>query len=379
MINNLYKQAKLKEFDVMAKALFDYYKMGTPVNIESLGTTIIQEIGAPNDPIIDELILSPFVIQQYFDRFCYKENHFIDEYRVIIMSEVRKLRKMEQRYIRIRQFQSKNGYYYGFPFMTEDSYYCFWDDRPLLLTRTSKEILEEQTWGSEIASLIRPEVRMLSSLMFSVSTGLSLFNLSENVYDVPERLVLGETGSWSQDALERAKKLAFIMSRLNEQEGWDIRDATHFKFRLHDLPVTKAKIFYDKFDINDNLALRTSFLLIKAVTLWNQGRIFGEDACANLFFALEGCLRIIHRRAFESKSFETNAALRHITATFKHAPGYEGFLKEIYAKRTHIVHPEPRFDANWIPTLTADDFYEGFEMAIDLIYYGITGELLPRK
>jgi hypothetical protein len=44
-----------------------------------------------------------------------------------------------------------------------------------------------------------------------------------------------------------------------------------------------------------------------------------------------------------------------------------------------IVHPEPHTDGDWVPFITADDFYENYGMVIDLIYYAISGEALPEE
>lgn len=62
---------------------------------------------------------------------------------------------------------------------------------------------------------------------------------------------------------------------------------------------------------------------------------------------------------------------------FPEKPGYVDMIREAYEKRIQIVHPEPRHDIGWLPNVYADDFYENYGMANDLIYYAITGFTFP--
>jgi hypothetical protein len=124
--------------------------------------------------------------------------------------------------------------------------------------------------------------------------------------------------------------------------------------------------------------LRTAFLLLKAASLWpHGGHIFGEEATADLFFALEGCLHLIHRRISPGRPFVFKPVLAHIEALFPERPGYPEMIEEAYEKRIQIVHAEPREAIGWLPNLYADDFYDNYGMGNDLLYYAITGSKLP--
>ena len=112
---------------------------------------------------------------------------------------------------------------------------------------------------------------------------------------------------------------------------------------------------------------------------WYGSNIFSEDAVANIFFGLEGCLRLIHRRLSGSKNFAIAPTLDHIEKAFPQKPFYVEMITDSYEQRIEIIHPEPRTDREWVPFITADDFYENYGMVIDLIYYAITGEALPEE
>ncbi len=105
--------------------------------------------------------------------------------------------------------------------------------------------------------------------------------------------------------------------------------------------------------------------------------MFAEDAIANTFFGLEGCLRLIHRRFVGRGNFEIKPTVDHVEKVFREMPGYPDMLKECHAQRVCLVHPEPRGQQQWVPPVRADDFYENYGMAIYLAYYAVTGVVLP--
>ncbi|HFL2538685.1 TPA: hypothetical protein ACG3G9_003850, partial [Clostridioides difficile] len=67
-----------------------------------------------------------------------------------------------------------------------------------------------------------------------------------------------------------------------------------------------------------------------------------EDACANLFFGLEGCLRLLNRKFFTNENFNFKNTIQMIQQTFDYAPGYKCMLEDVYSKRVNIVHPESK-------------------------------------
>jgi hypothetical protein len=120
----------------------------------------------------------------------------------------------------------------------------------------------------------------------------------------------------------------------------------------------EAMALYAAFKPTDHLLLRTAFMLQKARMLFfNQ--VFFEDAVANVFFSLEGCLLLLQRKYGGS---DTKIDLKLLTELFNqrfnNGPELFEFIKEAYEKRVEIVHPSPRSGANWQPYLVPDDYYE---------------------
>lgn len=131
--------------------------------------------------------------------------------------------------------------------------------------------------------------------------------------------------------------------------------------------VKEAASLFTAFASDDQLLLRTAFLLQKASMLW-LNQVFSEDAVANVFFALEGCLLLLQRKSGGSDS---KIDLILLTRLFKHLfdRGEElfEFIREAYDKRIEIVHPSPVSGANWRPFLMADDYYEYFDIVRQLL------------
>lgn len=120
-------------------------------------------------------------------------------------------------------------------------------------------------------------------------------------------------------------------------------------------------------DPSDQLLLRTLYYLQNSRMLWCNG-VFSQDAIANVFFALEGCLLLLQRKYNGSPS---KIDLKLLASLFaEHFRGGEElfeFVQEAYEKRIQIVHPSPASGPDWRPFLMADDFYEYFQIARELL------------
>ena len=240
---------------------------------------------------------------------------------------------------------------------------------------------------TELGLLTRREVKVLATLFFSSYSWhgpFFYFIFGPDPIDIPASLALGSASSLAPTLLPRLSLIIEVFDRFNVVEGNPAPPVQvtrgPFEFRQQPLDHSRSALFYDAFDLEDNLTLRTAFLLVKSASLWSHGgRIYGEDAAANLFFALEGCLHLIHRRISSSSKFQFAPVVEHIEALFSSKPGYPGMLEDAHEKRVQIVHAEPRIDVGWLPNLMADDFYENFGMANDLFYYAVTGDTLPEE
>lgn len=280
--------------------------------------------------------------------------------------------------VRIRPLLSEKDFYSRYcraSFKVEDGAYIFWNNKPFLITLLPRELIEELTYGPETNWITRTELKILLSLSFSrfIDHGPNMyFQLSPETHDLPGDLILDNRTSLTDEALEEAKKI-YLEHYIPKQD----LNSEPYEFYDEGFSQEHANRFHKSFNIQDNLSLRTGFCLIKSATLWaHKPPIFGEDAFANLAFALEGCLHLIHRRFFNHND-KLKMVFSHIEKTFPESPGYRSMLEAVYEQRVQIVHPDPRNSKGWVPEVYADDFYENYGMAVDLFYYAIVGETLP--
>lgn len=332
--------------------------------------------------LADEIMMHPFILVYYIESL---QTNRSRERALSVVEQLRQQYQAEDVFVRVRKFSSQGGPYFGIPFDSIDGAYSFWHLEPVLITRLTKEFLEEPFFKTELGWISRPEIRLIASLLFSVPCWHGpafYFQPQEITFDLPASLVMASSDKITQDTLERAQIAVDILSRIRRSDFWRDKSTigyiSPYRFRDQGIDLNLTRKFYDNFDITNNLLLRTAFLLIKSAMLWQSGnRLFGEEAAGNLFFGLEGCLRLIHKRASANRNFEIKTALQHVQAIFPQKPGYEWMLEDVYKKRIQIAHPEPKNHFDWLPDIAADDFFENYGMANDFMYYIVTGEVLP--
>jgi hypothetical protein len=376
--------------EILDKVLFllqEYKDTGKITDDPTLRSHIERTIQIPlTGASENQLLTHPFILREYGKLLVQRAGFdSIGKDRDRKVRDVIWGREKEDVYFRLRRFRPQEGYYYGLPFVSSTAAYTFWLEEPVLITVLSKEWKSELFMQSELGWLSRPEVKILASLAFSIPTThgpTCYFQFSDEVYDIPASVVSGDQVFLDNSTIERIHNVVNILRRMNLSDPWGFQkkfgEVSPFGFRTQDIKSELTKKFYENFNLNDELALRTSFLLLKGATLWRQaGFIFGEEATGKLFFALEGCLHLIHRRIFGNSQFRIDSTLAHIELIFVDKLGYAESLEDAYQKRIQLVHPITKNGPTWLPSLMADDFFENYGMAVDLLFYAITGEKLP--
>ena len=333
-------------------------------------------------PVLHQKLVNPFILREYADALIVRigiDN--LGEERARRVSDLIWKPNGDDLFIRLRRFRPHNALYYGLPFSDDLTTYSFWNEEPFLVTLLEKGWKHEL---SELGWLSRLEVKLLSALSFSIPniTGPPCyFQFSDEVYDIPASLIGDKQIKFGDETLKPIFSVVNILRRVKYSNSWGFRTLTGeispFAFRTQNIQPDLTERLYRALDLNDELALRVGFLLIKAATLWMQpSHLFGEEATAILFFALEGCLRLVYRHLSKGNNYEHKPTIQHIKLTFPKKPGYSEMLEDVYEKRIQLAHPEPRNNLSWLPSLVEDDFYENYGMAVDLFFYAITGEKL---
>lgn len=285
-------------------------------------------------------------------------------------------------WIRVRRFAPEEGLYCGSPYQVGDCAYAILNGEPVLITPLTDAWRDEVRYEAHSGLLTRPEVRFISSLLFS---GLHwhgppfYFLFRPKPVDLPLSIVSAGL-PLDGEAYLRLQATLMILDRVRLfalGQGRLARAHYGFRYAPDTLCQQRASQLFSAFRLDDDLTLRTALLLVKCTLLWAQGDgLFGEEAATSLFYGIEGCLRMIGRRLSRSGNVPFKKVSEHILATFPNEPGYVDMLIELRGKRNQTAHPEPREDASWLPDIWADDYYEGWAMASHLFYYGATGIVL---
>ena len=365
-------QVELEKIDLILYVLERYHETGKIESKHKVYNLFEHDLNFPSgDEALLKIMCHPYVLLKYLDYLCWRLLNNIGEERLNRRTTVfsNYIKSSDDECIRIRRF-NPIGTYCGIPFVVDDGCFFFWNDEPLLVTKYMKNQLLEQPPGFPL----RQEVRIMSAIAFSLQRGAYSFSLSYDTYDIPAD-ILGENYNFCSNS--RIQSIIRIFDRLtNVNFNMPFTNPGKFDFSTQDYHLEKAKNFYHSFNIMDELALRTCFLLIKSKMLWDGGRLYSEDACTNLFVSIEGALRLIYQRITGKSNFSIKPTTKHIAAVFPNGEFWIDLLDDIYNKRVQIVHPA---EAKWMPELADDDFYDNYEIAIDLIFYAISGELLPRE
>lgn len=189
-------------------------------------------------------------------------------------------------------------------------------------------------------------------------------------FDIPEIFLSNGRYEINEKTKEEFIRILLYKKRIAGLN--DIISANNYFFR-NNLLTDKANIFYNSFDINDNLVLRTCYLFLKAALLFHTSHYFGEDALANFYFGLEGCLRLIFKKRYKNENFNIDKAKAIINEVFPNEYYVEA-LEDFYKDRITIIHPEPKYDSTWLPPYYSDDFMDNYEWLLNLLYFAITGE-----
>ena len=372
-------------------ALEDYSSSQDDRVFKVLGNQIIEHLEMHRgQTFVTDIVTHPYIVKEYA---MYLIGRYGEEYFESRKEQHEKMKELSSldcsvgMQVRIRRFLPTSGPYFGHSFRTDDGIYTFWNNEPVLITKLRKKWQDELMGNTAMSVMTRLEVKTIASIMFSNYTAhgpTCNFIFSEEYHDLPASLVFGNIDTIPDTIAERANIAINVIERMSLRDRFGFKskllEIYPYQFRTFNFDIARTRKFFDSFNLNDGLALRTAFLLIKSASLWDtSGIIFGEEATANMFFALEGCLRLIHRRAFPGEKFQIKPTVQHVEEKFPHEPEYSSWMiEDAYDRRIQIVHPESRTHIGWLPDLSADDFYENYGMVNNMLYYAITGDILPQ-
>jgi hypothetical protein len=151
-----------------------------------------------------------------------------------------------------------------------------------------------------------------------------------------------------------------------------VPDSAYYEFQNFEKSFSHFKKVFDKFSIQDDLLLRTCNYFVKAKMHW-ENTINAEEAIANNFFCIEGCLHLLQKKYGDNKPKLNFKLLKEVfKRDIPQGESLFDFIQEGYRTRIMLVHPEPEWGAEWKPFITSEDFYDYFKISRSLINFILT-------
>ncbi len=272
-----------------------------------------------------------------------------------------------------------NGLYPNIDIKRGKVWYKNYNSRPSIVTVNRINSEKEYSNDSSIYWISRTELKFATSLILSIS-GTRLFpyfnpydtiSLNyEDVKDVPDERLFDFLNRWLDI------KNVFVQpdgNIFNRNPRPDISTYSYSKFDVKESGFNKI---FDSFSIRDHLLMRTSNYLLKAL-MNRRNLLFQEEAILNAFLALEGSLHLLQRKYGDSSTKLNRELLRDVFKNkLNFLPQGEGtyeFIEEGYFTRISLVHPQPRWGAEWNPYVDHEDFRDYFGIS-KMILAWVLGE-----
>jgi hypothetical protein len=297
------------------------------------------------------------------------------------IAELRKLSYINSPYFyRIREL----GNYGDYPhknFTRRNQSYVVQNGLPYLITKNNMNTEDSAgTFYTEISHITRNEIKFAATYLANeASTGMCLYfegntrdANAQIIVDVPESIRVQFLVEYStlfnsvdSDYYLYGVKHPLPTSQSYEYREFDVTDANFLKF-------------YDAFSINDYLLLRVATYLVKGTMLWRP-EPYREEALANIFFALEGCLLMLQRKHdLRFDKIDRRNLPKLFNELFAQGEGLFDFIDEAVGwggRRASIVHPQLSAEYSWLPPLSFEDFRDYQEIVRMILTYVLTDHI----
>lgn len=374
----------------------DYYKNKYKKLIQSVGEKLdkgsskdmlrtfheiieLMEIGRPNSSI-DKYFAHPSVAKFLLYNLIFTEKLTPDEkseLRPLIDETVKKLKtKKEKHFIKYR-ILDPDGLYPNYELGRNNCFYSVQNQLPIIWTKNvvsaDKNILDM----SVINWLTRNELKLSTAIM--CASEHYTFHLMFTGYNTVE--IDWECLSLVPDQLKPIflREYFAISTRFTPIgiKSWNrqpIYDSSYYEFRDFKEGLPFFNKLFDNFSIQNDLLLRTCNYFVKSWMHWGNS-INAEEAIANNFFCLEGCLHLIQKKHGDNKRKLNFKLLKDVfEKKIPHGDHLFDYLQWGYRTRIKLVHPEPEWGAEWKPFVTSEDFYEYFKISKSLLNFILLGK-----
>lgn len=264
------------------------------------------------------------------------------------------------------------GHYPDISFSKRNFNYTTYNLKPVLLTKNNYQSENEFNNSSEITIITRNELKFAMAVICA-SKGLShiYFNSFETL-DVDGEIVDMIPENLKVSVLMEIMSFKLQFSAQSHYRG-EQKDVSSIGYHFHNFDGYEMDFykFLKAYSITNQLLMRTSVHLLKAIMLWDN-RTFAEDAIGHVLFSLEGNFHLLYQKWGGQGKINLKFLEAKFTEQFTEGQDLFNHIKAAYKKRIQFVHPETDWGSDWNPFLEADDFYEYFKISRALLLYYLT-------
>lgn len=336
--------------------------------------------GIIGDSIYDEILSYPYIVAKALEEnIDYNRNKLLERKCYFLKSEVQNLTAKytnhKENCIYVRQiFKNEFSNMPINDYVFDKCAYIIINDTPFLITKVTNGIKDDFI---EFNNMLPQEIRLLSSLSFPLEIGAGTFSIkaSGDYFTIP--LSDHTDGNLTEKELTNIKLIISLLRRMHLFKKIGHKELI-IPRGLNDKFYTYANHFYELYDEKNEVLNRCMYLLYKSNILFSDSSgLFREEAYILLAISIEGLLKLISEKQFGK--FEARKAFNYVSTTFKFGDFTAQRLKEIYELRTELVHPINDYDLGWKKDILHDDFLDDIEIAKDLAYHYVTGQLLDHE
>lgn len=289
-----------------------------------------------------------------------------------ISKALKKLSNQKEKYFVRFRVLAPGGIYPNLELNRNNCHYSIQNQLPIIWTK-NKSTKDRTIFDSTVINwLTRNELKLATSILCAgAGNRFYLFFTGHNTVEVDWECISKIPNSLKIPFLNEYFELnnKFTPIGVHSWNRTPIYDSTFYRFRNFDRQINSFEKVFDKFSIQDELLLRTCNYFVKSIMHW-ENTINAEEAIANVFFTLEGCLHLIQKK-FGDYSTKLNFKLLKTVFKQEIEQGEDllDFIKEGYSTRITLVHPEPVWGAKWRPFISSEDFYEYFQISRSLLIF----------
>lgn len=358
--------------------LKSFNETGTYIDNDEVVSVVMWGLGLRQAGEYEKLLTSPYIVAKILeDNIHYNREKLIKKGHWCLRSEAQKLvsqyTRQKDKCIYVREVFNENTYRMpNTDYVLGESAFIYVRDRAFILT---KVVEQEENEIFEFNNMMHQELRLISALSFPIKIWRGALHIKVHGCSFTMPVVDLDVAEFTNKEVEEVKMVISLLLRMHNFKNICPKISAEHLYEVDENYEARVNKFYDMYDEKNETLNRSFYLLYKSYILFaDKSHLFCEEGYMLLTMAIEGFLKLIAIKQFGE--FQQKSIFGFILNAFQNGEYLAERLKEIYEIRVELVHPVNDYDLAWKKDIMADDFIDDIEIAKELAYYYVTGELL---